>query len=111
MVSSLWLWRSMKPGAMTRPVQSIVLAADLASTSPTATILPSWMRTLPRCGSAPVPSMIVPLERRMSVGAGSARRAVAARRRTSVALMRAAMRAAARGFDDFGTGFAWRLPP
>ena len=60
-ISPLWLWRSMKPGATTMPVASITRpASGGASPGPTMRSLSPSTATLPAYPAAPVPSTIFP---------------------------------------------------
>ena len=69
---SLWLCRSMKPGAITRPRQSISWAMVPRSNVPTATIF--WPRRAmsARSRGCPVPSMTVAPVNSQSASTGSA---------------------------------------
>ena len=62
----------MKPGAMTRPLQSIVLSAELLVDFAHGNDLAIGDGDAALEGSPPEPSMIVPFSRRMSAFAGAA---------------------------------------
>ena len=59
-VSSEWLWMSMKPGATTSPVASMIFAALRLFRSPTAAIRPPRIPTSAMRQGLPVPSTNLP---------------------------------------------------